>query len=631
MKINISIRKCSLLLIDFISIAVAYFIGFCVRFKFVNTSMEFVLQMYKSNYIKILVISLIFIMIFSISNQYKNIWQLASIDEFLSGVIGSILSLSLVLIISLFDKKRIPLLVSVIATVIIMCITLGVRISYRVLKRVKCNIEIKRDINIKRVLVVGAGSAGAIVINECKRNPSCKKKVVALIDDDKNKLGTCISGVEVLGDRSFIPLVVQNEAIEEVIIAIRHLSVKELRDILDICKSVKVSIKLVPSISEIIDGKFIMKKIRDVSVEDLLDRDPIKLDLGEISNYIEDKVVMVTGGGGSIGSELCRQLVKFHPRELIIFDIYENNAYDIQNELLAIKSGVNIKTLIGSVRDKKRLRSIFSKYEPNVVFHAAAHKHVPLMEDSPMEAIKNNVIGTLNLAEVADDFSVEKFVLISTDKAVNPTNVMGASKRICEMIIQGINKESTTDFVAVRFGNVLGSNGSVVPLFKKQIEKGGPITLTHKDITRYFMTIPEATQLVLQAGAYAKGGEIFVLDMGKPVKIYDLAENLIKLSGLEIGKDIDIKITGLRPGEKLYDELLMSEEGLRKTAHKKIFIGKPNDIDLSKLKKGINELMNLVSLGNVQNLKIKLKEIVPTYKYMDGGSNIVYINNRKKL
>lgn len=587
--------------------------------------------MYSHNILKIFFISFIYILFYVVNKQYRNMWSFISIDEFISGVASSLLSLSIVVIASLIDKERIPLLVSVIAAVIIIFICLGYRLSYRVIKRIKCNIEIKSDTGINRVLVVGAGSAGAIIINECKRKPKCKKKVVALIDDDKNKLGTYISGVEVLGDRNSIPFVVQDKRIDEIIIAITNLSVKGLKEILKICKSVKVKVKIIPSVSEIINGKFTIKKVRDVSVEDLLDREPVNLDLEGISNYIEDKVIMVTGGGGSIGSELCRQIVKFKPKELIIFDIYENNAYDIQNELLSIKTKVVIRTLIGSVRDKRRLRGIFAKYHPNIVFHAAAHKHVPLMENSPMEAIKNNVLGTLNLAEVSNSFNVERFVLISTDKAVNPTNVMGASKRICEMIIQGINKESNTEFVAVRFGNVLGSNGSVVPLFKKQIEKGGPITLTHKEITRYFMTIPEAAQLVLQAGAYAIGGEIFVLDMGKPVKIYDLAENLIRLSGLEVGKDIDIKITGLRPGEKLYEELLMNEEGLRKTEHKKIFIGKPSNIEFSNLKSEINKLMNIVSLGNVQNLKIKLKEIVPTYKYVDGGSNIVYLNNRKKL
>ena len=369
-----------------------------------------------------------------------------------------------------------------------------------------------------------------------------------------------------------------------------------------------------PGLNEMIDGKFSIDSIRDVDVNDLLGRETVKLDYSGIADYLQEKIVLVTGGGGSIGSELCRQIVRFNPKQLIILDIYENNAYEIQMELKRNYPELNLVTLIGSVRDKVRLEHVFNQYKPQVVFHAAAHKHVPLMEDSPCEAIKNNVMGTLNVAEAASKYNVERFVLISTDKAVNPTNVMGASKRLCEMIIQAINKESKTDFVAVRFGNVLGSNGSVVPLFKKQIAKGGPVTLTHKEITRFFMTIPEAAQLVLQAGVYAKGGEIFVLDMGEPVKIYDLAKNLIKLSGFEPNKDIEIEVTGLRPGEKLYEELLMDEEGLKNTAHEKIFIGKPGYFNLVKLKQAISRLMYISSKNDMVELRNTLKSIVPTYK-----------------
>ena len=373
-------------------------------------------------------------------------------------------------------------------------------------------------------------------------------------------------------------------------------------------------VKIIPSVSELIDNKFSIHSIRDVKVEDLLGRTVVKLEKEGINDYIRGNTILVTGGGGSIGSELCRQIAKFLPKEIIILDIYENNAYDIQNELIREFKNINIVTLIGSVRDKVRIEQIFKTYKPQIVFHAAAHKHVPLMEYSPSEAIKNNVGGTYNIAQYACKYNVKKFVLISTDKAVNPTNIMGATKRICEMIIQSMNSKSKTEFVAVRFGNVLGSNGSVVPLFKKQIENGGPVTLTHKDITRYFMTIPEAAQLVLQAGAYARGGEIFVLDMGEPVKIYDLAYNLIKLSGFEPNLDINIEITGLRPGEKLYEELLMSEEGLTETKHKKIFIGKPNDFDFDYISNKISELIELSIYGSVEEIKNKLKEIVPTYK-----------------
>ena len=369
-----------------------------------------------------------------------------------------------------------------------------------------------------------------------------------------------------------------------------------------------------PGVAEMIDGKFHINKIRDVDVEDLLGRESIKLDYKGISDYLEGKVVLVTGGGGSIGSELCRQIAKFDPQKLIIFDIYENNAYEIQNELKRNYPKLDLITLIGSVRDKARLKKVYTNYNPQVVFHAAAHKHVPLMEDSPSEAIKNNVVGTFNVAKLASEHNVERFVLISTDKAVNPTNVMGATKRLCEMIIQSMNNISKTEFVAVRFGNVLGSNGSVVPLFKKQIASGGPVTLTHKDITRYFMTIPEAAQLVLQAGAYAEGGEIFVLDMGEPVKIYELAENLIKLSGFEPHKDIKIEVTGLRPGEKLYEELLMNEEGLTETKHQKIFIGRPGEFEFNDIERKIDELLNFAINGNEEVLREKLKEYVPTYK-----------------
>ena len=374
-----------------------------------------------------------------------------------------------------------------------------------------------------------------------------------------------------------------------------------------------------------------INKIRDVDVEDLLGREAINLDIDEISKYIEDRTIIVTGGGGSIGSELCRQIARFNPKMLVIFDIYENNAYEIENELNRKFPKLRLKTLIGSVRDKSRLEEIFSEYKPDVVFHAAAHKHVPLMEDSPGEAIKNNVVGTLNTVELAHKYGTRRFVLISTDKAVNPTNVMGASKRLCEMIVQAINRDSSTEFVAVRFGNVLGSNGSVVPLFKKQITEGGPITLTHKDITRYFMTIPEAAQLVLQAGAFAEGGEIFILDMGEAVKIYDLAVNLIKLSGLIPDEDIEIKVIGLRPGEKLYEELLMDEEGLTNTSHSKIYIGKPREYDLSSLKESINELMNLINSGRYEDISGKLREIVPTYRNVDGVNEVAATTQSKAI
>lgn len=619
---NKKAKMLTLVIVDLLLIFCSYFVAFIFRFKYTNISIAEIVVMYESYISKIFLMSLIFIGVFMAFKQYKSIWSIASIDEFLRGIIATGLATSVVLIISYLDERRIPLMVTIMAGIMIMVFCNGIRIGWRVVRRTLIFITDRSNGSCKRVLVVGAGGAGALVANEYKKNPQYKKKVVAFVDDSWVKKGIYVSGIKVFGDRYDIPTVVEEQRIDEIIIAISELNEVELKKILDECKKTTAQVKIMPGVSEVIDGKFSVKKIRDVDVEDLLGREPIKLDFSGISSYIENKVIMVTGGGGSIGSELCRQIARFNPKELIIFDIYENNAYDLQNELLRKYKNLNLKTLIGSVRDRKRLNSIFKEYRPQVVFHAAAHKHVPLMEDSPGEAIKNNVLGTLNTAELASEYGVERFVLISTDKAVNPTNVMGATKRLCEMVIQSIDKESDTEFVAVRFGNVLGSNGSVVPLFKKQIAEGGPVTLTHKDITRYFMTIPEASQLVLQAGAYAKGGEIFVLDMGQPVKIYDLAENLIRLSGYIPNEEIEIKVTGLRPGEKLYEELLMDEEGLSETPHKKIFIGRPGEFKLERVKNNINELLDIVKLGNKEKLREKLQEVVPTYRNPDEDNEV---------
>ena len=442
------------------------------------------------------------------------------------------------------------------------------------------------------------------------------------MDDSQNKKGKRISGVKVVGNRYDIPDLVKEYEIDVIIIAIPTLETEEKTEIINICKKTTCKLQIIPGIYEIIKGEATISRIKDVDVEDLLGRDPITLDNEGIKTYISNKVILVTGGGGSIGSELCRQIAVYNPKELIIFDIYENNAYDIQNELKYKYPNLKLTTLIGSVRDIDRLEEVFSEYKVNVVFHAAAHKHVPLMEDSPKEAIKNNVFGTLNVAKMASKYNVNRFVLISTDKAVNPTNIMGATKRLCEMIIQAMDKQSKTEFVAVRFGNVLGSNGSVIPLFKKQIANGGPVTVTHKKITRYFMLIPEAAQLVLQAGCFAKGGEIFVLDMGKPVKIYDLAYDLIKLSGFEPNVDIKIEVTGLRPGEKLYEELLMSEEGLKNTSHNKIYIGKPTFESMDVLQKKLDELRALLSEDDINIIKEKMTSIVPTYHREDTSEEV---------
>ena len=463
-----------------------------------------------------------------------------------------------------------------------------------------------------RVMVIGAGSAGSMIIKEMQSSPRHNLTPVCAIDDDKEKIFKYINNVKVVGDTSKIVENANKYSVDQIIIAIPSANKTDLRRIVDECQKTNCQLKIIPSMFQFTNGNISVKDIKSVSINDLLGREQVKVNLKEIIGYIKNKVVLVTGGGGSIGSELCRQIASNKPKQLIILDIYENNAYEIEQELVRKVPNLNMLVLIASVRDKKKIESIFSAYKPDIVFHAAAHKHVPLMETSPNEAVKNNVGGTLNVAKASSKYGVEKFILISTDKAVNPTNVMGATKRICEMIIQSMDKKSKTDFVAVRFGNVLGSNGSVIPLFTKQIKEGGPITVTHKDIVRYFMTIPEAVSLVLQAGAFANGGEIFVLDMGEPVKIYDLAVNMIKLSGLVPFEDISIKITGLRPGEKLYEERLMAEEGLQKTANEKISIGKPLDIDYDSLFNKIDLLLDSAN-RETSNMKDLVKELVPTY------------------
>lgn len=471
-----------------------------------------------------------------------------------------------------------------------------------------------KNTDISRVLIIGAGCAGEMVVKELEKNPQLNKKAVAIIDDDITRIGDQISGVDIVGTRNSILKIVKLYKIDEIIFSIANVSKKGKKEIIDICKNTNCKIKTIPGIYEIIDGKVDIKQVRDVDIEDLLGREPIEVDFNLMGSYIQDSTILVTGAGGSIGSELCRQIANIRPKKLIMLDNYENNLYSIQQELIR-KYGDSIKMIavVASIREQKRMEKIFDKYRPEVVFHAAAHKHVPLMENSPGEAIKNNIFGTLNVAMLSSKYNVKRFLLISTDKAVNPTNIMGATKRAAEMIIQSLNEESKTEFVAVRFGNVLGSNGSVIPLFKKQIEEGGPVTVTHPNIIRYFMTIEEAVGLVIQAGGMAKGGEIFVLDMGEPVKILDLARNLIRLSGFEPDVDIKIVFTGLRPGEKLYEELLMSEEGLLDTKHKKIFIGKPIDFDKNELQKYLIELSNIVLEEDDELIEQAMKNLVPTF------------------
>ena len=471
-----------------------------------------------------------------------------------------------------------------------------------------------KNTDISRVLIIGAGCAGEMVVKELEKNPQLNKKAVAIIDDDITRIGDQVSGVDIVGTRNSILKIVKLYKIDEIIFSIANISKKGKKEIIDICKNTNCKIKTIPGIYEIIDGKVDIKQVRDVEIEDLLGREPIEVDFNLMGSYIQDSTILVTGAGGSIGSELCRQIANIRPKKLIMLDNYENNLYSIQQELIR-KYGDSIKMIavVASIREQKRIEKIFDKYRPEVVFHAAAHKHVPLMENSPGEAIKNNIFGTLNVAMLSSKYNVKRFLLISTDKAVNPTNVMGATKRAAEMIIQSLNEESKTEFVAVRFGNVLGSNGSVIPLFKKQIEEGGPVTVTHPNIIRYFMTIEEAVGLVIQAGGMAKGGEIFVLDMGEPVKILDLAKNLIRLSGFEPDVDIKIVFTGLRPGEKLYEELLMSEEGLLDTKHKKIFIGRPIDFDKNDLQKYLIELRNIVLEEDYELMEQAMKNLVPTF------------------
>ena len=614
---NRKLKIITLIIVDFLLILLAYFLAFVFRLYLDDSSLNDIVIYFRDHISEVIFFAVIYIVSFYINKQYKSVWTLAGIDEVINGVMAVIFGVILTLSISLTRDSRIPLMVNILSGIMILMLCNGVRLGWRILRRAIKYTEISKSKDFKNVLIVGAGAGGALVSNEYKKHPNLGKKVVGFIDDDKQKLGTYVNGVKVYGNRNNIVEVAKAKNVDEIIIAIASIKEVVLKGIIESCKNAQIVVKIMPGVSEMIDGKFSINKIREVNVEDLLGRESIKLDHDGISDYLKGKVVLVTGGGGSIGSELCRQISKFNPKQLIIFDIYENNAYEIQNELIRTYPELDLVTLIGSVRDRKRLAQVYSKYKPKVVFHAAAHKHVPLMEVSPEEAIKNNVVGTFNTAEFANNFGVEKFVLISTDKAVNPTNIMGATKRMCEMIVQAFNKVSDTEYVAVRFGNVLGSNGSVIPLFKKQIAAGGPVTLTHKDITRYFMTIPEASQLVLQAGAYAKGGEIFVLDMGKPVKIYDLAENLIKLSGYEPHKDIKIEITGLRPGEKLYEELLMNEEGLTETKHKKIFIGKPGDFEIDDIARKTEELLKYATRGSKVKLKEQLKRVVDTFKEPD--------------
>lgn len=601
-------RKYLMVLMDIFLINLSYIFAYYLRFNFAIPARE--LEIYKNNAI---IITVIYLIVFYFFKLYRSLWRYASIGEFIQAIEACITASLLSIVYGFTLGARLPVSVNLIAGLITILFVGGFRMSERIIYRY---LDLKAKAgksSPKRVLVIGAGKAGTIIVKEMKLAREVNYLPVAFVDDDKYKLGTYIAGIKVMGTREDILDLSKKLQVDEILIAIAALDMKTKREIIDICKETGCKVKLIPGIYEIIDGRVTLGKFREVKFEDLLGREPVKLDMEGISDYIKGRTIMVTGGGGSIGSELCRQIIKFQPKELIVLDNYENNSYVLQQEFKRNGVGADIKYVITSVRDEKKLDSVFNKYRPEIVFHAAAHKHVPLMEENPSEAIKNNIFGTLNAALCSDKYKVKRFVMISTDKAVNPTNIMGATKRVCEMIVQSIDKRSETQFVAVRFGNVLGSNGSVVPVFIEQIKKGGPVTVTHKDINRFFMTIPEAAQLVLQAGVYAKGGEIFVLDMENPVKIYDLACDLIRLSGYIPNEDIKIEFVGLRPGEKLYEEVLTEEEGLNETAHKKIFIGRPTFDDFDTLMVKINEFREIVEEDDREKIISKLEEIVPTY------------------
>lgn len=598
-------------LLDLLCVAGSFFFALLLRFDFQFSMID---RIYVEEYCRVILPwSLVTIAVFVLFGLYNSIWIFVSSDEVFR-IIGAHMVLSVigVFCVKIFDVD-LPRSVYVLGIIFSFVSTVALRFSYRMLRRIKDYIiGFGKDKQVENVMVIGAGEAGKALITEFQTSSYIHSHICCIIDDNPVKRSKRLCGVPIVGDRYGIQDAVKKYRINRIIFAIPSISAKSKKEILDLCSSTGCPVQVLPGIYQLVNGEVSVSKLRKVDAQDLLGRDPIKVNLDEILGYISGKVVMVTGGGGSIGSELCRQIARANPKQLIIFDIYENNAYDIQLELQRTYPNLNLVTLIGSVRNTARLDYVLGTYKPELVFHAAAHKHVPLMEDSPNEAIKNNVFGTYKMAQAAAKYGVKRFVLISTDKAVNPTNIMGASKRLCEMVVQMMNRESNTEFVAVRFGNVLGSNGSVIPLFKKQIEEGGPVTVTHPDIIRYFMTIPEAVSLVLQAGYYAKGGEIFVLDMGEPVKIDTMARNLIRLSGYEPDVDIKIEYTGLRPGEKLYEELLMKEEGLQETDNKLIHIGKPIEMDDELFKK---QLARLDAAYRVEatNMKELVAEIVPTY------------------
>lgn len=605
-------RIAALVIMDMMSILLVSFAALYIRYDF---SFQDIDPMFFKHCENLLLPNIIgTLLFFVIWKLYRSVWRYASANE-LVNIVGATACASIAqFIYCKFTDNRMPRSYSVLyfflLTLAISCIRFGYRIL-RIINNKRLNL-VGRD-HCANVMIIGAGAGGDMILKEIENSRYLNMRAKCIIDDQPGCHGKLMRGVPIVGGRESILDAVGQYSIDEIIFAIPSASVQTRKEILDICKESGCKLRTIPGTYQLINGDVSVSNLKEVDIEDLLGREPIRINTEEVLDHVSGKVILVTGGGGSIGSELCRQIAAHHPKQLIILDIYENNAYDIQQELLRKYPELNLAVLIASVRNEERINSIFETYRPNIVYHAAAHKHVPLMEDSPHEAIKNNVFGTYKVAQAADRYGTDKFVLISTDKAVNPTNIMGASKRLCEMVIQMMNRESKTEFVAVRFGNVLGSNGSVIPLFKKQIEAGGPVTVTHPDIIRYFMTIPEAVSLVLQAGYYAKGGEIFILDMGEPVKIDTMARNMIRLSGYEPDVDIKIEYTGLRPGEKLYEELLMKEEGMQETANKLIHIGKPIEMDDTLLEQQLKRL-DEASRAESEDIKDIVAEIVPTYK-----------------
>ena len=601
-------RRAFLITYDIIAVICSNFLSLLLRYEFqLDTIPEYFMN---AVWLHLPVSILITLAIFYIFRLYHSLWAYAGVNEMQNILVASFSSAALQGVTLLLFDRSVPKSYYFFNAFLLVGFTVTSRFAYRFAREARRKKHNKN--NSISVMIVGAGDAGNTIIKEINSSYFSTMRIRCIIDDDPQKWGRYIQGIKVVGGRDRIVENASLHEIDEIIIAIPSAGRRTIKEIVEIAQQTNCKLRTLPGMYQLVNGEVDVSKIRDVDVEDLLGRDPIKVDLDSILGYVKGKTVLVTGGGGSIGSELCRQIASHQPKQLIILDIYENNAYEIQQELKIKYPDLNLLVLIASVRNARRINKIFATYKPDIVYHAAAHKHVPLMEVSPDEAVKNNVFGTWKTAQAAADNGVKKFVMISTDKAVNPTNVMGATKRICEMIIQTFNKYYETEFVAVRFGNVLGSNGSVIPLFRKQIEAGGPVTVTHPDIIRYFMTIPEAVSLVLQAGVYAKGGEIFVLDMGEPVKILDLARNLIRLSGYKVDDDIRIEFTGLRPGEKLYEELLMSEEGMKETGNKLIHIGKPIEFDERKFFVQLKQLKDAVE-NEADDIRSMIQGIVPTY------------------